>query len=97
MNEFVDRVYTRLEAKSEDFPENVKRYFPYMKTQNWLYNYQFEWGLLKSLQGLDRRTSVETEMQNSLDIYRESAPAFIQEFESFIADAQKMVEDYFSV
>ncbi|MGB0368626.1 MAG: ACP phosphodiesterase [Flavobacteriales bacterium] len=97
LNEFVDGVYTRLEAKSEGFPENVKRYFPYMKTQNWLYNYQFEWGLLKSLQGLDRRTSVETEMQNSLDIYRESAPAFIQEFESFIADAQKMVEDYFSV
>ena len=67
-----------------------------MKTQNWLYNYQYEWGLLKSLQGLDRRTSVETEMHKALDVFKQNETEFRKEFVIFISDAQKMSEDYFS-
>ena len=89
-------VYQRLEAQNKHFPTSVKRYFPYMQEQNWLYNYQFEWGILKALEGLDRRSANETQMHLALDVYKEFEAEFLAEFKKFAADAQKMSRDYFS-
>jgi len=89
-------VYQRLEAQNDHFPSSVRHYFPYMKEQNWLYNYQFEWGILKALEGLDRRSANETQMHLALDVYKESEAEFLAEFREFAADAQKMSRDYFS-
>jgi acyl carrier protein phosphodiesterase len=89
-------VYQRLEAQSNHFPAPVKRYFPYMQEQNWLYNYQFEWGILKALEGLDRRSANETQMHLALDVYKESEAEFLAEFREFITDAQQMSRNYFS-
>jgi len=94
LNDFVENVYARLEEQKEHFPSSVQRYFPYMKAQNWLYNYQYEWGLIKSLEGLDRRTSIETEMHLSVEVYRENERAFQSEFDSFISDAKERVAVY---
>ncbi len=96
LNPMAQSVYHRLESQSEHFPVQVERYFPYMKEQNWLYNYQFEWGILKSLEGLDRRSANETQMHLALDVYKESEEAFLAEFKEFIADAQQMSQNYFS-
>ncbi|MCF8275819.1 MAG: ACP phosphodiesterase [Flavobacteriales bacterium] len=95
LDDFTESIYQRLEAQKIHFPDSVQRYFPYMKTQNWLYNYQFEWGLLKSLQGLDRRSANDTQMHLALDVYLEYETEFRQEFRQFIADAKRMSEDYF--
>lgn len=92
---FAQSVYQRLEARQTEFPERVRQYFPYMQQQNWLYNYRSEWGLLKSLQGLDRRSVAQTEMHRALDVYRTHQQTFHEEFASFIVDAQKMVGNYF--
>lgn len=91
---FVDEVYEKLSVHNHHFPQRVIQFFPFMKQQNWLYNYQFEWGLRKSLEGLDRRTSIETKMHLALDVFKENSDAFTAEFEQFIQDAQKMVERY---
>ena len=96
LHEFVQSAYQRLEIQNHAFPDSVERFFPYMKTQNWLFNYQYEWGLLKSLQGLDRRTSIETEMYKAVGVFKKNESDFRAEFESFISDAKKMSEDYFS-
>lgn len=91
---FTESVYQRLEAMSHHFPTQVERYFPYMKQQNWLYNYQFEWGFRKSLEGLDRRSSNPTEMHKAVEVYQKYDEEFLREFEQFIADATNMVSDY---
>ncbi|MCF8465203.1 MAG: ACP phosphodiesterase [Flavobacteriales bacterium] len=96
LNLLTQSVYQRLELQKAHFPIHVKQFFPYMKTQNWLYNYQFEWGVLKSLEGLDRRSAHQTQMHLALDVYKESEAKFIAEFREFISDAQKMSENYFS-
>ncbi len=88
-------VYQRLEAQSAHFPTQVNHYFPYMKQQNWLFNYQFEWGILKALEGLDRRSANQTQMHLALDVYKESEAEFLSEFREFISDAQKMSKNYF--
>ncbi|MCB0756515.1 MAG: acyl carrier protein phosphodiesterase, partial [Flavobacteriales bacterium] len=92
LNVFVDSTYQRLDAFSHHFPASVKQYFPYMKQQNWLYNYQFELGFRKSLEGLDRRSSNPTEMHKAVEVYRENKSEFLKEFEEFIADAERMVQ-----
>jgi hypothetical protein len=86
--------YEKLEGQEEMFPDLVKRYFPFMKQQNWLYNYQFEWGLIKSLEGLDRRALNTTEMSRAIEVYRTNEVSFLNEFQAFIKDAQEMVNDY---
>lgn len=89
-------VYQRLEAQSGDFPTQVRHYFPYMKQQNWLYNYQFEWGILKALEGLDRRAANDTQMHLALDVYKDSEDVLLEEFRTFVADAKEMACTYFS-
>lgn len=93
---FVDDVYQRLELNSQHFPKRVEQFFPYMKTQNWLYNYQFEWGFKKSLEGLDRRSAVDTQMVNAVEVYRENQLEFLEEFGQFISDAKQMVASHSS-
>ena len=95
LNTYTDSVYQRLEARSHHFPPHVQRYFPYMKQQNWLYNYQFEWGFRKSLEGLDRRSSNPTEMHRAVEVYQQHQHKFLSEFQQFISDAQKMVNGHF--
>ena len=91
---FTQSVYSRLEQMQHHFPVPVQRYFPYMKEQNWLFNYQFEWGFRKSLEGLDRRSANPTEMHRSVEVYQQNAPQFHAEFGQFISDAKRMVNDY---
>src|ERR1700761_1388258 len=52
---FSQTTYTHLNDLQELFPEKFARMFPYMKTQNWLYNYRHEEGIFNSLEGLARR------------------------------------------
>lgn len=97
LHDFTQSVYQRLEALSDHFPTQVQRYFPYMREQNWLYNYQFEWGFRKSLEGLDRRSSNPTQMHLALDVYKEFDDQFRAEFQGFISDAETMVQEYLRV
>ena len=53
--QFTTDTYVLLEQHAEWHTEEFVRYFPYMKEQNWLYNYRTMKGIEKSLQGLHRR------------------------------------------
>ncbi len=88
-------VYARLAPHQSRFPARVKHYFPYMRSQNWLFNYQFQWGIKKSLEGLDTRSVNQTQMHLALDVYSEFETEFKNEFKLFIADAQIMAHNYF--
>ena len=49
---FSQQVYQSLENNFPLFPTRFQKMFSYMKTQNWLYNYQFKDGIKKSFHGL---------------------------------------------
>jgi acyl carrier protein phosphodiesterase len=49
---FSQQVYQLLESNFLLFPLRFQKMFSYMKSQNWLYNYQFKEGIQKSFQGL---------------------------------------------
>lgn len=52
---FTLNTYSTLDRFTEYFPEKFGMMYPYMKAQNWLYNYRYVQGIEKSLGGLVRR------------------------------------------
>lgn len=55
--DFSQWVYGTLDKQTTHFPDTFHRMFPYMKEQNWLYNYRERWGIQRSMEGLVRRAS----------------------------------------
>ena len=53
--DFSHFVYNTLEPYQDILPERFGRMFPYMKKENWLYNYRTLWGAEKSFGGLMHR------------------------------------------
>ena len=47
---FTRDTYVALGDQRSYFPQKFAAMFPYMSTQNWLYNYQYDWGIQRSFQ-----------------------------------------------
>ena len=90
---------TPLETFSKDFydlmqnnthilPEKVNYMLGYMIPQNWLYNYQFQEGLQRVMDGMNRRTKGKSKMNESLEDlylhYGEFESDFFDFFENLI-------------
>ena len=50
-------------------PERFAAMFPYMKTQNWLFNYRHRWGTERSLGGLVRRARYLSESRTAFELF----------------------------
>ena len=55
LQSFANTTYNQLQNNIEQLPEPFKKMLPYMTSQNWLYNYKFNWGIQKSFEGVARR------------------------------------------
>ncbi len=53
--DLTQEVYAQIEEHKEYLPTTFAAYFPYMKQENWLYNYRTMKGMERSLGGLARR------------------------------------------
>ena len=80
-NEFVDdeslkifstETYTLLEKEQHHFPEKFLKMFPFMKSQDWLYNYRTNEGMQKSFGGLARRAKYIEETDTAYQIFLEN-------------------------
>jgi acyl carrier protein phosphodiesterase len=54
---FSQKTYQQLDAFRPLFPERFARMFPYMRSQDWLYNYRYREGIFNSFAGLVRRAA----------------------------------------
>ena|GEM_PF-29019 len=54
---FAETTYQQISSLQAVFPERFARLFPYMRTQNWLYNYRYKQGIFNSFRGLHQRAS----------------------------------------
>lgn len=59
--DFSQTTYQQLEANEKYFPEKFGKMFPYMRSQNWLYQYRTLKGTEKSLTGLYNRAKAMPE------------------------------------
>jgi acyl carrier protein phosphodiesterase len=66
---FSQEVYSMLDEYIPVFPEKFRRMYPYMKQQNWLYNYRHHDGIEKSFEGLAYRATYITESQTAFTLF----------------------------
>lgn len=70
LKNFAAAVYRQLDADEAVLPDYFKQMLPYMKTQDWLYNYKSMGGIEKSLNGLVRRSKYLTESETAFEIFK---------------------------
>jgi acyl carrier protein phosphodiesterase len=75
---FSENVYRQLEPFIPLLPELFQKMFPYMKTQNWLNNYQYKQGIKQSFGGVVRRSAYLTESDTAFILF-ENNYAYLQE------------------
>jgi acyl carrier protein phosphodiesterase len=66
---FALHTYEQLRTREALFPERFARLFPYMQSQDWLYNYRHKEGIYNSLHGLARRATHMPEPSAAFQIF----------------------------
>lgn len=70
--DFSQQVYTVMDHFTEIVPEKFGRMYPYMKSQNWLFNYRNRGGTAKSLGGVVRRSLYLSESETAFRLFEEN-------------------------
>jgi len=71
LGNFSQEVYRLMDKNVLLFPDRFQKMYGYMKSQNWLYNYQFKEGIQKSFKGLVYRAAYLTESAVAFEIFNE--------------------------
>lgn len=92
---FSQWVYESLEKSITLAPERFRQMFPFMKQHNWLYNYQYKWGIERSFQGLVRRSAYLTESDTAFKLFEEQYRHLQHIYADFFPDLKKYSEGVF--
>lgn len=80
---FTQNTYQSLSPFTAIFPERFQKMFPYMQSQNWLYNYQFRRGIERSFAGLVRRAAYLSESDIAFMLFEKHYDELQQCFTDF--------------
>lgn len=94
LEQFATDTYTMLEPYTAVFPERFARMFPYMKTQNWLYNYSNKWGIENSLHGVVRRATYLTESATAFALFNEHDAMLRKCYQTFFPEMIAVVKNW---
>jgi acyl carrier protein phosphodiesterase len=86
---FAQKTYEQVGAWQAFFPERFARMFPYMRAQDWLYNYRYREGIFNSFAGLARRAAYMPEPAAACRLFEEQyeeLEACYQEFFPLLKD-----------
>ncbi len=90
---FSKKTYESLEMYMPYFPDKFKAMLPYMKEQNWLFNYKSLKGIERSLYGLERRAKYIPPIGKAYTIFISGYYHLNQCYYDFIHDMVKFVRD----
>ena len=93
--DFTQSTYLLLEQNSKWFPDKFAGMFPYMKSQNWLYNYRQSRGIEKSFGGLVRRANYLKESETAFRLFIENRAFLQQQYDFFSADIKQFAQKRF--
>ena len=91
---FAENTYTTLENNQEWFPENFKKMFPYMKQNNWLYNYQFAWGIEKSFANIARRAAYLSSSEECFKLWEVNYDNIHQLYKLFFPQLKEYISEH---
>ena len=91
--QYAQHVYAVVKRYHHILPERVNYFLPYMIDQNWLLGYAELAGIRKSLTGLSRRTTFESDMEKAAGELEDYYNLFADEFFLFFPDLQVYVQE----
>jgi len=71
LEQFSMHTYAVLQEHLSLLPLPFQNIFPYMQKHNWLYNYQFTWGIERSFEGLVRRATYLSSWKEPFDAFHQ--------------------------
>jgi acyl carrier protein phosphodiesterase len=66
---YSEKVYDSLAGTSAWLPDRFAAMFPFMRSQNWLFNYRTLWGIEKSFGGVVRRSAYLNESDTAFRLF----------------------------
>lgn len=91
---FTQNTYALLQEKEDWMDPVFTGMFPYLKKQNWLYNYREDWGIKKSLGGLERRAKYLNSTTEAFEIFLANKPAMQLLYSKFYPDVKDFAKDF---
>ena len=92
---FSQQVYESLDSYFNEFPPPFSRMFPYMKMQNWLFNYRLKTGTERSFGGLVRRAAYLDESDTASMLFSEYYQPLQEYYRSFFPDLKIFAQHIF--
>ncbi|MEO7311175.1 MAG: ACP phosphodiesterase [Chitinophagaceae bacterium] len=89
--------YETLEQHFDLLPAPFQPMLPYMKTQNWLLNYKYHWGIENSLAGVVRRSKFLEESSTAFALFLEHYDGLKTCYEAFFPELKTMAQIYIGV
>ena len=97
LQNFANTTYNQLQNNIEQLPEPFKKMLPYMTSQNWLYNYQFNWGIQKSFEGVARRAMYLDNANKVFIAFEANYAALKNCYHQFFGDVKSFAWQQFQV
>lgn len=85
---FVNQTYETIEKHQKNFPSRFQEMFFWMKSQNWLLNYREKEGIQRTLNGLTKRASFDSKMNEAPEVLLEKEAEFELIFFAFFRDLE---------
>jgi len=85
---FSKNTYEVMDQFVNDLPAHFSAMFPYMKMQNWLFNYRTRWGTEKSFGGLVRRAAYLEESDTAAAVFNENYHHLKQCYDAFFPEVK---------
>jgi acyl carrier protein phosphodiesterase len=89
LHQFSIDSYDSLQVHSPVFPAKFGMMFPYMVSQNWLYNYRLNDGIKKSFNGLVRRASYLEESDIAFEIFMNNKDFIQEQYDLFFVSVKR--------
>ena len=90
--QFSSQCYAQLAENADALGEAFGAMFPYMREQNWLYNYRLLSGIEKSFKGVQRRSRYIQESETAMIIFMENIGEMQPLYNSFYPDVKKFAK-----
>lgn len=95
LKQFCHDVYHTLEEQVTELPDRFVQVLAYMKTEDWLYNYKYDWGIEKSLKGVVRRATYLSDSHTAYTLFLNNYLSLQHCYEEFFPDVKQFAKHRF--
>ncbi len=96
LRDFTAHSYDQVKRFLMLLPDDFRHVFYYMRKEDWLYNYQFDFGVKKSFEGLVRRAKFMSDAQPAFVLFKENYEELKKAYEIFFPKLRSFSLEKFS-